>query len=259
MRHSVRRSLRDCTGDLQRYREERRMNKLYRKNQVLFAVLWIAAYCLIITPIRGQMGDDSLVMLAALAVFACVITMFVRANQLSGIFGIDHWPGDTGQFLHFIPMWVLATGNLWGGIHPARGMPNQMFAALSMVMVGYVEEMIFRGFLFGAMYRTGNVRRAVCVSALTFGIGHILNLFTGQATLETAVQIVFAVLWGFILTLVYLKSGSLWPSILAHAMIDLFAEFAMPNEMMSWVYVIVTIIAGIPYCIYLSRKPDKLH
>ncbi|MBQ7487380.1 MAG: CPBP family intramembrane metalloprotease, partial [Clostridia bacterium] len=213
------------------------MYKLYRRNAVTFAILWIAAYCLILTPIRAQVESGSPLMLAVLAAFAAAITAFVIRHHLTGELGLGHWPGDTRQCLYFIPMWLLATGNLWGGIHPAHGLPDQLYACLSMVMVGYVEEMIFRGFLFGAMYRSGSVRRAVCVSALTFGIGHIVNLFAGLATLATAVQMIFAILWGFILTLNYLKSGSLWPSILAHALIDLFAEFASPNEQTSWIYI----------------------
>lgn len=37
---------------------------------------------------------------------------------------------------------------------------------------------------------------------LTFGIGHIVNFFSGQASFETVMQIIFAISWGFILTIV---------------------------------------------------------
>ena len=39
------------------------MRKLYEERGILFAVLWIAAYCLVMTPIRGSFGWDSVWML----------------------------------------------------------------------------------------------------------------------------------------------------------------------------------------------------
>ena len=45
------------------------MRKLYEKEEILFAVLWIVAYCIILGTIRGNFGDDSIAMLIALLVF----------------------------------------------------------------------------------------------------------------------------------------------------------------------------------------------
>ena len=36
------------------------MKKLYDKKEILFAVLWIVAYCALTIPIRGNLGDESL-------------------------------------------------------------------------------------------------------------------------------------------------------------------------------------------------------
>ena len=66
-------------------------------------------------------------------------------------------------------------------------------------------------------------------------------------------QILFAVSWGFILTMVCYKSGSLIPSILAHALIDAFSMYAADQEKAAWVYIGATIAVGVFYCIYLSR------
>ena len=74
-------------------------------------------------------------------------------------------------------------------------------------------------------------------------------------------QIIFAVSWGFILTMVCYKSGSIIPSILAHALIDAFSMFAADQEKAAWVYIGATIVVGVLYCIYLGRlqppKPDS--
>jgi len=234
------------------------MRKLYETKPILFAVLWIVAYCLVMTPVRGQFGDESVWMLLALLVFAAGITAFVKANRAEEACGLAGWPNNAKQCLYFIPMWILATGNLWDGFALSYQGAAQVLAVLSMILVGYVEEMLFRGFLFKALLAKNKTVLAIVISSLTFGMGHIVNLFAGQASLATAVQIVFAVSWGFILTMVFYKSGSLLPCIIAHAMIDAFALFGADNALVDWIYLGVTIVVAIVYCIYLSRlKPPE--
>ena len=125
-----------------------------------------------------------------------------------------------------------------------------------MLLAGYVEEFLFRGLLFTAMLREGRAKTAIIVSALTFGIGHILNLFTGQNVPETLVQIVFAVAWGLIFTLVFYKGGSLIPCVIAHSMIDVFSVINVDDNMTaSILFIGATILLGGAYCAYLARIP----
>ena len=124
------------------------MRKLYEKKEILFAVLWIVAYCVILGTIRGNFGDDSIYMLIALIVFSAGIIAFVKMNHLEEKYGLAGWPKGTKKYLFFIPMWVLATGNIWDGFLPSYQGSSLVFALISMILVGFVEEMIFRGFLF---------------------------------------------------------------------------------------------------------------
>lgn len=70
------------------------MRKLYEKKEILFAVLWIVAYCVILGTIRGNFGDESIYMLLALLVFTAGIIAFVKANHLEGKYGLAGWPKD---------------------------------------------------------------------------------------------------------------------------------------------------------------------
>lgn len=229
------------------------MRKLYEKKEILFAVLWIALYCIILGTIRGYFGDESIYMLIALLVFTAGIIAFVKVNHLEEKYGLAGWPKDMKRYLFFIPMWILATGNIWDGFAPSYQGAELVIAALSMILVGFVEEMIFRGFLFRAMLGEDKTIVAIIVSAVTFGMGHIINLFTGQADFETVIQIIFAISWGFILTMVCYKSGSIIPCIIAHSMIDVLSLFGADNKVVDWVYIGATIIITILYCIYLSK------
>ena len=229
------------------------MLKFYEKNQIVFAVLWIVAYCMIIAPIRGTYGDGSIQMLLGLIVFSLGLTLFVKGNRLENRFGLDRWPENMKKLLYLIPMWILSTGNIWDGFAPSFKGIALVYALLSMFLVGYVEEMIFRGFLFKGMMNEGRTIIAILVSAITFGMGHIVNLFTGQAGFETIIQIIFAISWGFILTMVYYKGGSILPCILAHSIIDMCSVVGKDSLLVDWIYIIATVIVAIIYCIYLSR------
>ena len=229
------------------------MRKFYEKNELHFAGLWIVAYCVIMSLLKGQFGYASVWMLLALAVFAAVSIVFVRMNKLEEKYGLNGFPKDMKKYLFFIPMFILATGNVWDGFSVSFKGAELVIATVSMILVGFVEEMIFRGFLFKAMLGSGKAVPAIIVSAITFGIGHIVNLFAGQASFETVMQVVFAIGWGFILTMAFYKSGSMIPCIIAHSMVDAISLYGADSEWGDWIYIGVTILTAVIYCIYLGK------
>ena len=231
------------------------MRKLYETKPVLFAVLWIVLYCVVMAPIRGRFGDDSVQMLLGLTAISTGLLLFISANKLQGELGFDRWIQNGRKILWLLPLWILSTGNLWSGLGLRYAGVNAVMATLSFLLVGFVEETIFRGFLFNGMRRTGSLTAAVIVSAVTFGMGHLINLLTGQATLDTLLQVVFAVAWGFLLTYAYLKGGSLLACILIHGIIDAASVFSRDNVVGDTVFMIATIVVAIVYCLYLSKQP----
>ena len=231
------------------------MRKLYETKPILFAVLWIVLYCAVMAPIRGRFGDDSVQMLLGLTAISTGLLLFINANQLQGELGLSRWIQNGKKLLWLLPLWVLATGNLWSGLGLKYTGVNAVMATLSFLLVGFVEETVFRGFLFNGMRRTGSVTAAVIVSAVTFGMGHIVNLLSGQATVDTLLQIVFAVAWGFLLTYAYYKGGSLLACILIHGIIDAASVFSRDNVVGDTVFMVATIVVAIVYCLYLSKQP----
>lgn len=229
------------------------MKKLYEKKEVLFAVLWIVAYCALTIPVRGNLGDESPWMLAALAALAVAATLFIKGNALESKYGLTGWAETPRKYLYFLPMFFLATGNLWSGFGLEYQGLSEVWAVLSMLLVGYVEEVLFRGFLFKALLKKDGPKPAILISAITFGIGHIVNLLAGQASVETAAQVVFAIAWGMIFTVAFYKSGSLWPCIVAHGLVNAFSKLNGENPIAEWVYIGATIVVALVYCPYLLK------
>ena len=231
------------------------MRKFYETKPVLFAVLWIAIYVVLVAPLRGSYGDGSLQMLLGLVAISAVLLAVIRLLGIEKELGMTRWLQNGKKLLWLLPMWVLSTGNLWGGVGLRYDGITTVMAVLSFLLVGVVEEIVFRGFLFNGMKKTGSLAVAVAVSAVTFGMGHIVNLLTGHATAETLVQMIFAVAWGFLFTFAYLKSGSLLPCIVIHGLIDAFSVFSRDSQIADWAYIVATVAAALVYCLYLSKQP----
>ena len=231
------------------------MRKFYETKPVLFAILWIVVYVVLIAPLRGNYGDGSLQMLLGLVAISTALLLVVRLLDLPKELGMTRWLQNGKKLLWLLPLWVLSTGNLWGGVGLRYDGITTVLAVLSFLLVGFVEEAIFRGFLFNGMRKTGKLPVAVVVSAVTFGMGHIVNLLTGHATAETLMQMVFAVAWGFLLTFAYLKGGSLLPCIVIHGLIDAFSVFAQDSIVADWAFIIATVTVAVVYCLYLKKQP----
>ena len=117
--------------------------------------------------------------------------------------------------------------NLWFGLEVNYSLIGTVFYIGSLLMVGFLEEIIFRGFLFKAMSKD-NVRTAIIVSSITFGIGHIVNLFNGSGAdiLSNFSQVCYAIAIGFLFVTLFHRGKSLWPSIITHSIFNALSVFA---------------------------------
>lgn len=90
-----------------------------------------------------------------------------------------------------------------------------------MLCVGFIEEVIFRGFLFKAIAKD-NLKSAIIISSVTFGVGHLVNLFnrSGMDLVSNLCQICFAIAVGFLLVTIFYRGGSLLPCIITHSAIN---------------------------------------
>ena len=234
------------------------MNNLYKKNELTFAILWIVIYAVGMGTLQSNFGLDSLWHMLGLVVISAAIYLFVKKNGLLEKYGLAGWAKNSRAMLWFIPLWILSCLNLFSGFQPDYPVPGLIYAAVSMALVWFAEELIFRGFLFKAMLKDGNVKAAIIVSSVTFGLGHILNLFTGHELIATLIQVVFAVAMGFVFTLVFYKSGSLLPGILAHSLIDVTSVLASDDgsQLVNLIVHIVVIVVSIAYCLYLAKRVE---
>ncbi len=200
------------------------MTKLYKKSELAFAILWIIVYVVgtsIAESISDAIGVKKLVTLIFHIIITAVIMMWLSRNNLLKNYGICKASTRSSNFLFYIPLIIIISTNLWFGINIGFPMPESVFFVCSMLCVGFLEEIIFRGLLFCAMKKDG-IRAAVIVSSLTFGAGHIINLINGSGASLTSniCQICYAAAIGFLFVIMFIKSGSLIPQILTHGVFN---------------------------------------
>lgn len=236
------------------------MSKLYEKKEMTFAILCIVVYVVVLGTVRGNYGDGSIYSLITLSIFTVITLFFLWKNKLWEKYGLTSWPSGR-KYWYFIPFILMVAVNLWSGIAMEYQGMAQVFAVCSMTLVGFLEEMIFRGFLFKAMEKE-NVTRAIVVSSVTFGAGHIINILTGHATMSTVLQVCYAIAIGFAFVMVFYKSKSLWPCILTHSLVNVASRFrndAIPESMKdirSISEAIFLLVVGGVYAYYVYRKVD---
>ena len=241
------------------------MTKLYKKSEITFAILWIVAY-VVLSSLADQLSESIGITKSVTAVLhvAMVLILFfwIRKNDLSVKYGLCRSKFPAKRFLFYIPLAIIASASLWNGMSPRFGFPGTLLFVVSMCCVGFLEEVIFRGLLFRAMEKD-NVKTAIIVSALTFGLGHIVNLFNGSGRdlAATIVQIIFAVLVGFVLVLIFYRGGSLIPCIVFHSVNNALgafeAEGTMDPKLQRVLNILLFVVVLGGYLLYLVKAFPK--
>ena len=236
------------------------MKKLYQKNELTFAILWIVAYVVLFSvadSLSHSTGIPKLYTMFLSLVMAAVLLCFICKNGLSKYYGLCKVSGSWKDYLYFLPLFLVSTCNLWQGIVWPEQFLEAVPAMVAFTVAGLLEELIFRGLLFKAMCRDDQ-KAAIIVGSLTFGVGHIVNLLTGADFLFTLLQVVYATAIGYLFIIIFLKSGSIVPCIIAHCLINGLSTFGADQE--HWVRVIICILLTViplGYALWLNHGAKK--
>lgn len=235
------------------------LKKLYDRSKIWFAVVWIVAYCMLMSvgdALSAMLGIDKSVTLIIGIVLSLTLLLFLKKNGLFSDFGLCAPKVSARSMLYYLPIFVMLTANLWHGVSLNHSVPETVFYILTMLCVGFLEELIFRGLLFEAM-RKDNIKAAIIVSSVTFGIGHIINLINGSGAdlLSNLLQVVYATAAGFMFVMMYYKSRSLLVCIASHGVFNALSVFAndirATNEERIITAILLTVITG-SYALYLA-------
>ena len=240
------------------------LKKLYDKSDILFAVVWIIAYCLFFSLgdlISSLIGVDKSVTLPIGILLSGLLFYFLYKGKLFSEYGLCRPGVSARSMLYYIPLALMMGVNLMYGVTLNYGALETVLYILTMLCVGFLEELIFRGLLFQAM-RKSNETVAIIVSAVTFGFGHIINLVNGSGAelVPNLLQVIYATAAGFMFVMIYYRSESLIACIGAHGLFNALSAFSneagitLEKQIISCA--ILTLITG-SYALYIALAMRK--
>lgn len=231
------------------------MKKFFEKHETVFCILLIITYIVsnsVCIQIFGQTGYVSVIVNTVLSVFLIGIMVILKRISYYGLTKIK----DAKKYLYFLPLVFIVSVNLWNGFNINNSKSEIVFHILTMLNIGFIEEIIFRGFLFKMMAKN-NVKSAIIVSAITFGIGHVINLLNGADLIPTIMQICYATSIGYLFVIIFHKSKSLVPCIVTHALVNSLSVFNVENTLSLYIAPVFLIIVPLGYAFYINRRVEE--
>lgn len=236
------------------------MYKIYKKNELSFSLIWIVGYVVVFSMadnISNSYGVLKIVTAPVAVVFVLLILGFVKKHSLMEEYGLCSFKGNVKDYLYFIPLILIMSINLWNGIAVKNSCIEIILFVISMICVGFIEEVIFRGFLFRAISRD-NIKLAVIISSVTFGMGHIVNLLNGHDLVPTLLQICYATAIGFLFTILFYKGRSLWPCIITHGIFNSLSIVGISSTLFTNEIIISVVLSAvsIAYALWILKNKE---
>lgn len=228
------------------------MKKILEKHETPFCILLIVFYIVLNSFCLNTFGIDDFRSVVINTLFSFGLLMLISKldkEEYYGFVGVK----DLKKYLYFIPLLLILSVNLWSGININGSWKVIVFYILNMLNVGFIEEVIFRGFLFKMMEKD-NLRNAIIVSSITFGVGHIVNLFMGADLIPTLLQIAYATSIGYLFVTIFYKSKSLIPCIITHSIMNALSVFSVETTKMMYISSTFLIIVPLVYAFYINKK-----
>lgn len=102
-----------------------------------------------------------------------------------------------------------------------------LYAFTAVIFAPIVEELIFRGVLYQELRSKNSYKLPIIISSVSFGLIHTLPIYlSGGNSVEMLFLLVYTAM-GFILTMVYEKTGSIYSSISLHLLNNLIATIVL--------------------------------
>lgn len=151
----------------------------------------------------------------ALLVGALVLALSALVTRWRGL-GLGRPQGRTWRLLWLPALYILLFG-IGAALGGSAVLPLLPVLLLNTALVGWIEEALFRGFLYSGLRDVLRPWPAILLSSALFGLAHLPNAaWTGD--LGTAgLQAVVTAGLGLTFIAIRLRSGSLWPPVLLHA------------------------------------------
>ncbi|MCM0650026.1 CPBP family intramembrane metalloprotease [Clostridium swellfunianum] len=233
------------------------MKKLQENKPIWHAVIWILMYILVVNigdNISGSLGQANLPTVVLLIAFSIVLLIYLKKNNWFELYGFRKiGKAELTKALFFVPILATVFLHYLRGINKELGFKGFILAIALMLCVGFIEEVVFRGFLYQGILKESGMRRAVLISGITFAIGHIVNLLRGYTTADQINQVVIGIFIGITLALIVALTKSILPCILYHILFNISGTITYSNLKLETYMVVITSVVCVLYSVYMLK------
>ena len=258
-------------------RKEKKMreHKFLNKHTIAGALLLMFGNFIVFNVIAGVIaGVIDMDKVGAGGIIGSIIALIIWFNFFKPEYKWKPEPGDWGRtfklLLPVIGLWILLFGMFGvvaGGV-PFGAIP--LSTILMAIMAGASEEVIFREIGISYLARQWRDENKVIpmalIPAVVFSLTHLTNFGTMSDIESLLTQVLLTVFFGIFFSAVYLRTGNVWPLIIAHSLHDIMGFSASAGvaamgvgEFPGWStgYIIV-IEAALAVCgLYMLRKSKR--
>ena len=201
-------------------------------------VLLGAAYQLGFSVVTQYLSEDTTVRLLAAFALRCVLAVvaILAAKKLFGVGFFGRGKLGRGLFRCGWCLWLYGLGLLvYAYAAPqkslAEALPSLALSALTMLGVGLYEETLWHSVLFHTMEDGfGETKKgvvlSVVLSSVLFGQAHMFNLLGYEGAVAAVMaQVCYAMIVGFALGVIHVRTKSIALCVLFHALLDFFGGF----------------------------------
>ncbi|MNO19778.1 CAAX amino terminal protease self- immunity [compost metagenome] len=196
------------------------------------------------------------VLLSFIPIALVLILYFTVKNKWSDLGFRSLNTLSSGNWIYYVPLVVILITISFKGFREISTSEVVYFIFFTL-LVAFVEESIYRGLIFKTLLTKG-ATTAVITSSILFSITHLLNALSSTDMKQIVLQLVYALLIGFVLSLLMLKNNNIVPLILFHFIHNLiqFVGNDNTNEYMGIDLFILLVLAAHGIWLALSfRKP----
>lgn len=188
--------------------------------------IWIAVASAVAT--IAELKDTGIMITQACAFFvmAVIVMVYMRKKDRSlGIFGFHKLDKRKDKAaLYYIPLLIIVLIQpMMGGLNTELTAAKIILIIVFSLIVGFTEESIFRGIIRAKLIHKGPVFY-IMFSSVFFGLLHMANAFSGSDSLQIILQVINALLIGFILALLIETTNNIIPLIVFHFLFDALAQ-----------------------------------
>lgn len=238
------------------------MGRLQSNKPIMHALIWIFIYILFASVgsnLSVLIGTSSLLEFIILLILSIILLIYIVKNKWTSYYGINKVEASVAErCLYYLPLLIIVGVNIDTGFNTLLNLNEMINIIAIMLCVGFLEEIIFRGILYKAIREKSSAKIAILISGITFGIGHIVNIFNGYTMSLQIMQIILAISIGILLSLIFEYTHNIVPGMIFHFCFNVMASVVNQATFeQRKVELVAIVIICIIYGVYIFKEFNK--